>query len=61
MKKYKIVQIRSRIGRPARQKHTLDALGLRKMSQSVILEGSPQVLGMINRVKHLVRVEEVKK
>lgn len=61
MKKYKIVQIRSRIGRPARQKHTLDALGLRKMNQSVILEGSPQVMGMINRVKHLVRVEEVKK
>ena len=59
MKKYKIVQVRSRIGRPAVQKRTLDALGLKKMNRPVYLEGSPQVEGMINKVKHLVSVEEV--
>ncbi len=60
MKKYKIVQVRSRIGRPAVQKKTLDALGLKKMNRAVYHEGSPQVEGMINKVKHLVSVEEVK-
>ncbi len=60
MKKYKIVQVRSRIGRPAVQKRTLDALGIKKMNRPVYLEGSPQVEGMINKVKHLVSVEEVK-
>ena len=60
MKKYKIVQVRSRIGRPAAQKRTLDALGIKKMNRPVYLEGSPQVEGMINKVKHLLSVEEVK-
>ncbi len=60
MKKYKLVQIRSRIGRPAVQKRTLDALGITRMGRSVVVEGSPQVEGMINKVKHLLSVEEVK-
>lgn len=60
MKKYKIVQVRSRIGKPAVQKRTLDALGLKKLNRPVYLEGSPQVEGMINKVKHLLSVEEVK-
>ncbi len=60
MKKYKVVQVRSRIGRPAIQKRTLDALGLKKMNRPVYVEGSPQVEGMINKVKHLVSVEEVR-
>ncbi len=59
MKKYKIVQVRSRIGRPGNQKRTLDALGLRKMNGSVVINASPQVDGMINKVKHLVKVEEI--
>ncbi len=59
MKKYKIVQIRSRIGRPGDQKRTLDALGVRKMNRPVYVNASPQVEGMINKVKHLLSVEEI--
>ncbi len=60
MKKYRIVQIKSRIKQPATQKRTLDALGLRKMNAEVIVTASPQIEGMINAVQHLVKVEEVK-
>ncbi len=59
MAKIRITQTRSRIGSTARQKRTLDALGLRKMNKTVELETSPQILGMVSKVKHLVRVEEV--
>ena len=58
MAKIKITQIKSRIGSTERQKLTLDALGLRKLHNTVKIESSPQVLGMINKVKHLVRVED---
>ena len=58
MAKIRITQIRSRIGSTARQKRTLDALGLRRMHKSVELEASPQILGMVNKVKHLLKVEE---
>ncbi len=60
MAKIRITQTRSRIGSTARQKRTLDALGLRKMNKTVEIEVSPQVLGMVNKVKHLVKVEESK-
>ncbi len=60
MKKYTISQVRSAIGRPEKQKRTLAALGLRKLHNPVTVEGSPQVLGMIEKIKHLVNVEEVK-
>jgi large subunit ribosomal protein L30 len=60
MAKIKITQIRSRIGSTARQKKTLDALGLRKMNRTVEVEGSPQVLGMVRKVNHLVKIEESK-
>ena len=60
MAKIKVTQIRSRIGSTKRQKKTLDALGLRRMNRTVEVEGSPQVLGMVNKVKHLVKVEESK-
>lgn len=56
MAKIKIKQVKSRINRPARQKKTLDALGLRKMNKVVEVEATPQVLGMINQVRHLVEV-----
>ena len=57
MNKIRIKQVRSRIGRPIDQKRTLDALGLKKINQIVIHDSSPQILGMINKVKHLVIVE----
>jgi large subunit ribosomal protein L30 len=60
MKKYKITQVRSQIGRPKRQKLTLEALGLRKLHQSKEVVGNPQVLGMIEKVKHLITIEEIK-
>jgi len=60
MKKIKVKQVRSQIRRPQDQKRTLEALGLRKMNQVVEHDASPSVLGMVNKVKHLVSVEEVK-
>lgn len=59
MAKVKITQVKSQIDRPKRQKETLKILGLRKMHQTVVHEATPQILGMIKRVEHLVRVEEV--
>lgn len=56
MAKIKITQIKSRINAPAVQKRTLDALGLRKMHHSVVLEDTPSVMGMVNAVRHLVEV-----
>ena len=52
----KIKQVRSRIGAPADQKRTLDALGLRKMNHVVEFEETPSILGMVNKVKHLVEI-----
>lgn len=54
MAKIRIKQVRSVIGRPERQKRTIKALGLRKMNQEIELEGTPQILGMIAKVSHLV-------
>ncbi len=59
MAKLKITQKRSVIGRPARQKATMEALGLRKINAIVEVEGTPQVLGMIRKVSHLVEVVEL--
>ena len=59
MKKIKITQVRSGIGRPLRQKRTLQALGLRKMQHSVEHLATPQILGMVAKVQHLVSVEEI--
>jgi large subunit ribosomal protein L30 len=53
----KIKQVRSRIGWPKDQKRTLDALGLRKIGRVVEHEENPAILGMIEKVKHLVSVE----
>lgn len=54
----KITQVRSAIKRPESQKRTVRALGLRRLHQTVEHEATPQILGMIARVQHLVRVEE---
>jgi large subunit ribosomal protein L30 len=59
MKKIKITQIKSGIDRPERQKRTLIALGLKKLHNTREVEGTPQILGMIHAVAHLLRVEEV--
>ena len=56
MSKIKIQQVRSRIGRPKDQKRTLDALGLRKMNQVVEHNLTPQIQGMINKIKHLIKI-----
>ncbi|KGN72430.1 50S ribosomal protein L30 [Porphyromonas macacae] len=54
----KVQQVRSRIKCTKVQKRTLDALGLKKMNQIVEHEATPQIMGMINAVNHLVRVVE---
>ena len=59
MKKIKITQVKSCIDRSERQKQTLIALGLRKMHASKEVEATPQILGMVNKVQHLIKVEEI--
>jgi large subunit ribosomal protein L30 len=59
MKKIKITQVKSTIDRPERQKKTIAALGLGKLHNSVELEATPQILGMVRKVNHLVKVEEL--
>ena len=59
MKKIKITLIKSPIDRPERQKLTLTALGLGKTNSSKEVEATPQILGMVRKVEHLVKVEEV--
>ena len=58
MTKIKVKQVKSRIGRPKDQKRTLDALGLRKINAIVEHEATPQILGMVNKIKHLITVVE---
>ena len=58
MAKIRLKQVRSRIGRPKDQKRTLDALGLRKINAVVEHETTPQILGMVNKIKHLIVVVE---
>lgn len=60
MAKVIITQIKSGINRPKRQKATLIALGIKKMHQEVEHEPTPQILGMIRKVSHLVVVKEGK-
>lgn len=59
MAKIKITQVKSGIDRSERQKQTLIALGLKKMNASKEVEATPQILGMVNKVSHLVKVEEL--
>ena len=58
--KLKITQIRSIINRSEKQKRTIKALGLHRINHCVVQTASPQILGMLNKVKHLVNVEEIK-
>jgi len=59
MAKIKITQVRSRIHCTKRQKLNLDALGLHKMNATVEHEATSQILGMVNQVKHLLKVTEI--
>ena len=59
-KKVKIKQLKSTIKRLESQKRTLEALGLRKIGMEVEHELSPSINGMINKVKHLVSINEIK-
>jgi large subunit ribosomal protein L30 len=59
MKRIRITQIRSKIGRPERQKRILEALGIRKLNQSVEHNATGPVLGMVEKVRHLIKVEEI--
>ncbi len=57
-RKLKVTLLRSRIGLLPKQERTLEALGLRRIRQQVIHRDSPEIRGMLNRVEHLVRIEE---
>jgi large subunit ribosomal protein L30 len=59
MKKLKITLVRSPIGYKYDQKDTVKRLGLRKMHQTVIKNDTPQIRGMVEKVKHLLKVEEI--
>lgn len=59
MKKIKVTQVKSVIDRSERQKRTMIALGLKKLNAYVEVEATPQILGMVNKVNHLVKVEEL--
>tara|TARA_B100000900_G_scaffold31991_1_gene24235 strand:+ start:10550 stop:10726 length:177 start_codon:yes stop_codon:yes gene_type:complete len=56
MEKIKISQVKSKIGRPKDQKKTLEALGLKKINGIVEHNATPQIMGMINKVKHLIKI-----
>ncbi|HEY1115641.1 MAG TPA: 50S ribosomal protein L30 [Chitinophagaceae bacterium] len=59
MKKIKITLVKSPIDRPERQKETLKALGLNKLNATREVEATPQILGMVRKVNHMIAVEEV--
>ncbi|MDE2995548.1 MAG: 50S ribosomal protein L30 [Bacteroidota bacterium] len=58
MAKLKITQVRSAIGRTGQQKKIVAALGLRKLNQTVEHEDNPQIRGMLDKVSHLVKIED---
>jgi large subunit ribosomal protein L30 len=59
MAKIKVTLVKSPIDRPNRQKLTVQALGLGKMNSSKEVEATPQILGMVKKVGHLIKVEEI--
>ncbi len=59
MGKIKITQVKSLIKRSQRQKDTMKALGLKRINHSVVKEVNPQIAGMVAKISHLVKVEEV--
>ncbi|MBN2890402.1 MAG: 50S ribosomal protein L30 [Bacteroidales bacterium] len=59
MEKIKITLVKSKIGATKRQKRTVQALGLRKMNSSTELNATPQIVGMVRKVEHLIKVEKI--
>jgi large subunit ribosomal protein L30 len=59
MAKIKVTKVKSAINRTQNQKRTLEALGLKRIGQVVEHENTPNILGMVNKVKHLVSIETV--
>jgi len=59
MAKIKVTYVKSKIGSSLRQKRTLEALGLRKLNSSVEIDNTSQMMGMVDKVKHLLKVEEL--
>ncbi|HOB26650.1 MAG TPA: 50S ribosomal protein L30 [Bacteroidales bacterium] len=59
MKQIKVTLVRSTIGRPIDQKRTAAVLGLKKLNHSKIFEDRPDIRGMIRKIEHLVKVEEI--
>ncbi|GGD88318.1 50S ribosomal protein L30 [Planktosalinus lacus] len=60
MAKIKVTKVKSAINRTQSQKRTLESLGLSKIGQTVVHDDTPSILGMVNKVKHLISVEETK-
>ena len=60
LQKIKVTQVKSIINRHAKQKDTIKALGLRRINHSVVHTATPQILGMVDKVKHLVKIEDIK-
>jgi large subunit ribosomal protein L30 len=58
MSTIKIKQVKSAIKRPADQKATIKALGFRKLNQTLEKEVTPQILGMVKKVQHLIKIVE---
>jgi len=59
MARIRVTQIKSKIGQPENQKRILASLGIRKMHQTVEHDDTPQIMGMVNKLKHLVKVEKL--
>ncbi len=59
MKKIKVTQIKSTIGQTQRQKKTIEALGLKKINHTVEHQATPAILGMLNKVNHLIDVKKI--
>ncbi|MBN2263460.1 MAG: 50S ribosomal protein L30 [Prolixibacteraceae bacterium] len=59
MAKIKITLVKSKIGSTKRQKLILEALGLNKLNSSVEHEANPSIMGMVNKMNHLIKVEEI--
>ncbi|MDO6738453.1 50S ribosomal protein L30 [Wenyingzhuangia sp. 2_MG-2023] len=60
MGKIKVTQVKSQINRTLVQKRTLEALGLTKIGKVVEHDATPSIIGMVNKVQHLISVEEIK-
>lgn len=58
-KKLKITLVKSYIGRPEKHRKVLRGMGLQKLNRTVLLKDTPEVRGMINKVSHLLSVEEI--